>query len=301
MRISISANLGDGSATNTIGIRDGAVLESTGANVDLGTNRSVIIGGSGAEVRVSGSTTNRLVFTAVVSSDHDCGPLTKTGVGVLELRAANTYTSSTIVSEGTLWASNTSGSATGTGSVTVATGATLVGDGFIAPGTDRGITLNGLLAVGDPLAVTGTDLSLLTSGTGTVTLGATSTLTFDLWSGVGSGTLNVPAASDLLVFGGTSGITLGGTLEVLNMSGSTDWMKLDSWQLFDWSSLTGGVEAPGTGSNVFSTINLPTLTAGFAWDTSALYTAGVITIVPEPGRAMLLIFGLLGLMMRRRR
>jgi hypothetical protein len=48
-------------------------------------------------------------------------------------------------------------------------------------------------------------------------------------------------------------------------------------------------------------MDLPSLTGGLVWDTSAFSSHGVLIVVPEPSRALLLLFGLLGLMMRRRR
>ncbi len=298
INISSAANLGDGSATNAITIRNGATLASSGASVILG--QAVQFDGSGATVDVSGGATNALVFTGVISG-HDCAPLTKTGVGALALTNANTYEGGTNVSGGSLIVANTTGSATGLGQVTIQSSTVLGGDGFIAPAANQNVNIDGSLLVGDPTVLSGTDLSIVTSGTGLVTLGGSSTTTFDIWSGVGSGMLNGAGAADLLVLGGTNGIMLGGTLEVVNSSGFTNWTKFDSWQIVDWTTLSGGAEAPGMGSNVFTTVTLPMLTAGFVWDTSALYSGGIITVVPEPGRMMLLGFGLMVTLLRRRR
>jgi fibronectin-binding autotransporter adhesin len=89
------------------------------------------------------------------------GALNKIGNGTLALTAANTYDGGTTVADGRLVANNTSGSAVGTGDVTVANDATLGGIGFIgtaedasnvvvqtggriAPGSDVGtLTVNG--------------------------------------------------------------------------------------------------------------------------------------------------------------
>jgi autotransporter-associated beta strand protein len=57
--------------------------------------------------------------------------LTKIGAGTLSLSGANTYTGKTIVSEGTLMVTNTSGSGTGTGVVKVNAG-TLAGKGTVS-------------------------------------------------------------------------------------------------------------------------------------------------------------------------
>lgn len=112
--------------------------------------------------------------------------------GTLTLTAANTYTGGTIINGGTLLALNTAGSATGNGSVTVNSGATLGGSGFIdslttlasggilapgnSPGTltfTHGLTLNDgailhfeLGAVSDLLRISGGTLTGSTSAGG---------------------------------------------------------------------------------------------------------------------------------------
>jgi autotransporter-associated beta strand protein len=57
--------------------------------------------------------------------------LTKDGPGTLTLTNANTYTGGTVINEGILQVTNTSGSGLGTGNVTVNAGGTLGGNGFI--------------------------------------------------------------------------------------------------------------------------------------------------------------------------
>lgn len=298
VRISSADNLGADVAGNDLALRNGATLQSTGTSVILGSNRSVSLDGTGGTLDVTGGATNALIVQGVISG-HDCAPLTKTGIGALALTNANTYEGGTNVNAGTLVVANSAGSATGSGQVTVAVGATLTGDGSITAAGGSNITIDGALLVGDPTVLSGTDLALGVTGGGSVILGAGSNTTLDLWSGVGSGMFNSSLTdADRLLVSGT--VTLGGTLTVLNSSGSMAWEKFDSWQLFDWTAITGGV-TPGTGGNIFSSIVLPSLTSGFVWDTDALYTTGIITVVPEPGRALLILFGLIGLMMRRRR
>jgi len=46
---------------------------------------------------------------------------------------------------------------------------------------------------------------------------------------------------------------------------------------------------------------LPTLGSGLAWDTTRFVTTGAIAVVPEPSRALLMLFGLMALFFRRRR
>ncbi|HEV2329989.1 MAG TPA: autotransporter-associated beta strand repeat-containing protein, partial [Verrucomicrobiae bacterium] len=73
--------------------------------------------------------------------------------GVLNLKGANTWTGGTIVSSGTLNALNTSGSATGTNTVTVQSGASLGGDGFISGNVIWQSGAVAALAIGSQLTV----------------------------------------------------------------------------------------------------------------------------------------------------
>lgn len=93
--------------------------------------------------------TNNLntTFSRVISGSRQGGALIKVGAGKLILSNANRYISGTVVNNGTLVVSNTSGSATGTGAVQVNAG-TLGGDGIIGgavtvgKGSGRGAVLS---------------------------------------------------------------------------------------------------------------------------------------------------------------
>ena len=73
------------------------------------------------------------------------GVLTKEGTGTWTLSKANFYTGGTIVNAGTLNVTNTTGSATGSGAVTIHQDGTLAGSGII----DGLLTVEGTLAPGD--------------------------------------------------------------------------------------------------------------------------------------------------------
>jgi hypothetical protein len=82
-------------------------------------------------------------------------------------------------------------------------------------------------------------------------------------------------------------VTLGGNLE-LGLAPGVDPSTLvgDSFQLFNWT----GVSPSGQ----FQIVN--DLSAeGYSWNTSALYTTGDVTLVPEPSTLLLLAVAVIGL------
>jgi autotransporter-associated beta strand protein len=299
LSVSASANLGDGSATNTIRIANGATLQSTGANVDLGANRSIVLSGVGGTIEVT--STNKLVVSGLVTG-NDCQLLTKTGTGTLSLTGGNTYAGGTQVSTGILDVSNTTGSGTGSGRVNVDVGAMLAGSGSIAPTAGNNVVINGTLAPGAVGATSGTDLAINITGSGTLTLNGA--VNFTLFGNNNTGTLNPLTQNSHLIVGAAdwNNIILGAGA-VLNVGlntgvTTTGWTTGDAFKLFDWTSILAGTSPA---ASAFSAINLPTLDSGRAWDTSGLFTTGTIVVVPEPGRAILLLIGLLGFCLRRRR
>ncbi len=79
----------------------------------------------------------------------------------------------------------------------------------------------------------------------------------------------------------------------------TAFAENDSWKLFDWATLGGSAPVGSFGQ---LQLVLPTLSPGLNWDLSRLYTTGIISImVPEPGRLLLCLLGLVSMMLQRRR
>ena len=104
------------------------------ASFTINSNRGIALGSA----LQSGTGTIQVAESCVVSYagafadiSTGTGALTKNGAGTLELTGASTYSLGTSVDAGTLRVNNTTGSATGTGKVTVGSGATLAGNGFI--------------------------------------------------------------------------------------------------------------------------------------------------------------------------
>ncbi len=132
--------------------------------------------------------------------------LVKNGGGVFTMTGSSQYAGGTTINGGGILASNTAGSALGTGNVAVNSGAFLGGSGTVA----ANVTLNagGILSP----ATTPTGFSNLTI-TGSLTVAGGSNFNYNL-SGTGS-----QAGADLVtVSGGGKSITLNGTADLLNIS-----------------------------------------------------------------------------------
>jgi autotransporter-associated beta strand protein len=333
LSISTSAALGDASATNTLRIANNATLQSTGANVNLTANRSITMAGNGATIEVTG--TNTLTAPGGLIGDV-CHTLTKTGTGLLvltDITNGTTFTGATNVSAGILQVGSggTAGSSgtgeSGSGDVTVASGATLAGSGTVTGSTILGA--GAVLQAGD-VTTAGTAASTIT---GRATLTFTAAVTADAGSEIRLGlTASTNAMPDPLFGGnvvGSSGynsyviangtgagnhdrliltdLSFSASSAVLNVLGETFTpVSGQIFNLLDWSgALTGfsvGTNYRDGASDNSNQFNLPDISAsGLVWDVSLFTSNGVIVVVPEPSRALLLLFGLLGLMMRRRR
>ncbi len=113
-----------------------------------------ILGGNNANANFSGTiSSNTAVASSVVS-------VNKIGSGTLTLSGTNSYTGNTTVLAGTLIADNVTGSATGSGSVLVTSGAMLSGNGIIGGATT--VEAYATLAPGDGIGTLtfSSDLSL---------------------------------------------------------------------------------------------------------------------------------------------
>jgi autotransporter-associated beta strand protein len=353
LSISSAANLGDSSATNTVAINHGATLQNTGANVDLGVNRGISLDGIGGTLQSTG--TNRLTVSGVISG-HDCADLTVAGPGLVALSGTNTYEGRTLVNGGTLQVGVAGAGSTGTGVVTVASGATLAGSGVI-----NGSTIIGggaVLQAGDVTTV-GTAATTVTGNGGLIFTAASSTaLTVENGGQIRIGISNTAThlstgVADALTAGtytdALTYISANGTefttnwnvapgsasdLDYINLTGAGSNMSIGTrasgtfgngsilvsgissaqlgqvFNLLDWQAVasiggtftTGGFSIYDATSNVMAgDLDLTGLGAGLAWDVSAFATHGILVVVPEPSRALLIMLGLLGLLMHRRR
>jgi len=146
---------------------------------------------------------SRATISLVLADDSNDG-LTKAGTGTLILSGANTLSGPTNVSAGTLLLKNTSGSGTGTGAVTVASGATVGGSGSVTGSVN--IQVGGHLAPGNN--------SIGTLSTGALSLSGLS----DLELGTPGTSHASPGTSDRTLVSGA--LTLGGTLNLIDNAGA---------------------------------------------------------------------------------
>lgn len=218
----------------------GALGGTSGSRVGPGNSTS-----SGRSFRV-GWNNQDATFAGQILSDG-VNTVTKVGTGNWTLSGANTYSGGTIVNDGTLTVNNASGSGTGSGSVTVNTGATLAGSGIIS----GAVTINSGATIAP-----GTSIGTLTVNN-SVTLASGSTTLIEINKTAGT--------KDLL--DASSSLTYGGTLIVTNLSGTL--AEGDSFKIFDGGSYGGS----------FASISLPPVAANLMWNTTPLATSGTISVV----------------------
>ncbi len=222
------------------------------------------------------------------------GSLTKLGAGKLAITANNTYSGNTIVSSGMLLANNPSGSAFGSGDVSVASGATLGGSGSLT----GDVTIEGILAPGNSIA------SLSSGG---VTFMNSSTFAYEMDSSVSPVT-----GADLQIIAGDLDLAGIVTLTLSDIAGSpaafTDGTK---FALFNYSGIwNGGLFTIGTtiGDDSIFTFGLNTwqmdyndITGGSNF--SGEYISGsfvTLTAIPEPSTIALEAGALLCLLFWRK-
>jgi len=315
---------------------------TTGANcVDLadgsfGTFRMGELAGTGGVVRGGWTPAGNTTFeVGALNTDSKFGgflldnvngaagltALNKVGSGTLELTlsSGNTYSAGTTVSQGALLAANSTGSATGTGAVTVNASGALGGTGRIAPGSANGVSISGTLAPGGTVsAVTG---GAFTSSTGTLTIDLVNTtgvvnmlsgsgFKFELGAANGSLGNIATGSSDLLLLSNasTGDFTFNGNLVNFLGTGQQGFYKLfdTGSDASTWSGLTFDSQSGVVSSGLFAA-NLPVgLTGTFIVGTAGNGADSIgdiyVQIIPEPaaGLGFLSGVGVLALVRRRR-
>lgn len=216
VEMALTSSLGIGGAINFNG---GALRFGTGVAPDL-SNRTITFLGGGGKLDTNG---NNVTFSGSIGNSG-VGGLTKEGTGILTLAAGNSYSGNTTVSAGTLEITNASGSATGSGNITVATGATLTGGGS---------------AAGTASLAAGATLAPGTGGVGTIGLGGLS---------LASGSIidiefSSPSSYDKVV---STNLTVnGGGVHLYNVGGTTQYASDGTYGIFQH---TNPLQGSGVGS-----------------------------------------------------
>jgi hypothetical protein len=250
------------SANITLNGADSLTNFSQGGQLSVATTRTATF------TRVTNTSSGRLTVngTANVSDFVSDGQLTIPSGGTL-----NNAGSSLFLGGGSRTTINSGGSINLAGGVTIElNGGLLVNDGTITGTTDvnygslaKGTGLYGLVNVGQGGVFTpGNSPGIVTAAAvhfdNTVVSGAP-TLEIEL-----AGTTPGAEYDQLHV---TGQLSLGGILQVFLIDGFTP-ASGQSFDVLDWSSLTG----------TFDDIQLPALTGGLQWNTSQLYTTGILSV-----------------------
>jgi hypothetical protein len=260
-----SLNFGYGGTTSTFAVSGTGTITIDAAAVHgntAGSGITIASGGGSASISnaivlgadqsfAPSDASSVLTVSGQVTGGHE---LIKSGAGtvILSSAAGNGYTGGTSVSAGTLYVNNTSGSGTGTGSVTVGSGATLAGSGTIKPTGGAGVTISGgaTLAPGSNQTAN----AYINGGTGAVNAtGTGGGLTLD----------NTEASSNLLTISGGAKLTfaLGSTTPYVGGSGALNFAHPNTDSTF--LNLTGDtVDQIFNDTTTALTINLVDLTYG---------------------------------------
>ncbi|NDF17315.1 MAG: PEP-CTERM sorting domain-containing protein [Verrucomicrobia bacterium] len=273
----------------TYNLNGGLVLAS--GVLDTAANATGVFNFNGGTLRARENNANFIAADTVETKGMvGAGSLTKTGSGVLKLDGSNTFAGDTAVNQGTL---TVNGSLAG--GVSVASGSLLKGSGTIGGAS----TVNGTLAAGNSpgLMTFSSDLSL---GTG-------SNLVWELFGNTSSDTAQydrISVGGNLLAASG-AGITLdfgtaaaGSTVDWAN----TFWDSAQSWTFLTVAGSTTGFSDLSLLNSTFLDASGNSLAAARAGASFSLAQSGnniMVSYVPEPGSASLLLFGLASLALAR--
>ncbi|WP_243348605.1 T9SS type A sorting domain-containing protein [Parabacteroides sp. FAFU027] len=233
VQLSNLVGMGAYSSTGTSSTSNSTVVKIGSLSGDAGST----VGGGTWQI---GNNNQDAVFNGIFT---DGATVTKIGTGAWTLSGASTCTATFTISGGKVIVTNTTGSATGTGTVVVSNGAMLAGTGTISGTTVLysgatvmpGNSAIGTLKFGSNLSLAnGSKTSILVSGTNNSKLAVTGT------------------------------ITLGGTLELSN---SGTYQAGNSYTIFSAASVGGQ----------FTAISPATPGEGLQWNTSRI-AEGIISV-----------------------
>jgi T5SS/PEP-CTERM-associated repeat protein len=247
--------------SGTLNILNGAKVSNQNSNIGDGAGSNGVVTVSGP-----GSWWQNLSVCAVGSSGtgrleiHDGGIVSNTNARI----GRSAGSAGTVVVDGSLWASTgvlTIGLAgTGTGTLDIVNDGDVSAVGGLTNGPlgtvtgagriENNLANGGIVAPGSPVGTLRLKSDYAQTSTATLQIELASATSFDKLSVVGSVTL------------------LGGTLDVSLVGGYVPRGGTYSFDILDWGGRTGA----------FSAIQLPNPDGTLTWDTSQLYTTGVISV-----------------------
>lgn len=247
----------------------GIISGTLNINPNTGTSLTRIVmvgdGSAAVDMRISGN---------IIQNLSGANGIQKEGLGTLELSGNNVFTGLFAVNAGKALINNTLGTGTGTGNVTVASGATLGGSGLIDPADGNTVAINGYLAPGNSI--------------GTLTVGSLGSTNEATLNGTFLAEVDTSGLADLLTVQGN--LILNGSTSVLSI---VDTGQLNTSQTYTIANYSG------TLTGTFSSNNLPpTWSVNYGTGTNSTIT---LVAVPEPGTLALLAFGSMAVMKFRRK
>jgi autotransporter-associated beta strand protein len=272
----LTASLSNPTVGADIGVHGGTF--NVNSNMSIGSLAGNSTGTVNLNANLTVGTTN--LSTVFSGGINGTGSLTKVGTGTLELNGNSGYSGTTTVNAGTLIVNSVpGGSATGSGDVTVNSGATIAGTGNVGNLT---VNFGATISPGNSTGVFSVAGHLDLAGTLAIQLGGTSPGSYDqVVVGFGA-TLSNPTLSLSLVGGFTP--TVGQQFVIIQNNNPPPWVF----------PISGTFSSGGTVTDDF----------GDVYSITYLPFAVVltdITVVPEPSTLLLLGVGALGLMARMRR
>lgn len=228
---------------------------ASGANQTIGSlagSGLVTNHGAAASTLITGAIHQSTVFAGLIRDGSAAVHLAKIGTGTLTLTGANPYTGTTLVEAGGLVANNTTGSATGSGPITIRRVGFLAGTGSMG----GAVTLQGTLSPGDPAAPDTTDDLAFGSN---LTCQTNSGLLFEI-GGNSTGTYDRILAAGTVTMASQQDVTLSFVADYTPAPGHV-------FDLIDAAELI----APEV---VFT---LPGLSAGLVWNTERFATDGTVS------------------------
>jgi autotransporter-associated beta strand protein len=302
------------SGTNTFAVNAGTAVGTSVTRIDMGTGTRTW--------NITGGTTTVNSAIGVIGSAN----LVKTGAGTLQFNGVTSYTGKTTVSQGTLTLA-AAGRIDSSPWIQVDSGATLdvsaISGGYSYASAGTGVisgsgTIQGSLNIGAGKVLkpgtTSDPANINTAGDGIGTLTVTGNITFNpsSLSTVAEFKIQSPSSSDQINIGGSLSLDANSNIVVTFDSANPFTPGPgQSWTLLDWAGVLNAAGFnPGannrTGNNADGNegnLDLPELSAGLFWQVDNFSGSGSLTIsiVPEPGKALLLMCGLVGMCLRRRR